>query len=53
MQELVRNKMMNGEVSEPRSTYDNYNLFLDQDLDTFKRDTIKPYIRDVLETQES
>ncbi|CDW71649.1 UNKNOWN [Stylonychia lemnae] len=53
MQELVRNKLINGEASEPRSSYDNYNLFLDQDLDQFKRDTVKPYIKDVLETQES
>jgi len=29
MQEIVRNKMIKGEVSEPRSSYDNYNLFLD------------------------
>jgi len=33
MQEVVRKKMIKGEVSEPRSCYDNYNLFLDQDLD--------------------
>jgi hypothetical protein len=44
-------KLDKGEAAEPRNYYDNYNLFLNSELSSFKREKIKPYIRDVLDKQ--
>lgn len=39
---IVREKVTSGKATKPWSIYDNYNLFLDQEIDV-KREQIKPY----------
>ena len=45
-------KLEKGQASEPRHYYDNYNLYLDQELTEIKRETIKPYTADVVVKQD-
>jgi hypothetical protein len=35
--------MSTGKVAEPRSSFDNYNIFLDEDIDVMRKD-VKPYV---------
>ena len=42
LENMVREKVASGKVQKPWSAYDNYNLFLDTDLD-IKQDKIQPY----------
>lgn len=49
MESIVKEKLINGQGQKPRSNYDNYKLILDNDINSFKRDVVKPYIKDVVE----
>lgn len=48
METLVKQKLLKGEAEIPKSSYDNYKLFLDKDINQFKRDNVKPYIKDAI-----
>lgn len=53
MESIVKEKLIKGEATQPRSIYDNYRLYLDKDIKQFKRDNVKPYIREALHTNQS
>lgn len=45
------NKVSRGHAEQPRSIYDNYKLYLDSDLNDFRRDKTETYVtKDLLNT---
>ncbi len=51
MEQLVLNKVSKGHAEQPRSRYDNYKLYLENEITEFKRDNTETYFtKDLLNT---
>lgn len=51
IENIVKDRMSTGKIHKPRTSYDNYNCYLDDDIEVKKED-IKPYHKDLVKSNK-